>query len=87
MAYGADPCCPDSMGRTTVEAARQAGNIELADRLLESCYELTDRLSYYLCGRFPDHKNGQHLLVPEIKDVDATILSRSKLQMVFNFFF
>lgn len=32
---------------------RQAGHIELAERLVECQYELTDRLAFYLCGRRP----------------------------------
>lgn len=48
------------MGNTTqVESfyvrvcSRQAGHIELAERLVECQYELTDRLAFYLCGRRP----------------------------------
>lgn len=33
--------------------SRQAGHIELAERLVECQYELTDRLAFYLCGRRP----------------------------------
>lgn len=32
---------------------RQAGHQDLADRLVEIQYELTDRLAFYLCGRKP----------------------------------
>lgn len=32
---------------------RQAGHHELAERLVEIQYELTDRLTFYLCGRRP----------------------------------
>lgn len=32
---------------------RQAGHQELADRLVEIQFELTDRLAFYLCGRKP----------------------------------
>jgi len=32
---------------------RQAGHQDLADRLVEVQYELTDRLAFYLCGRKP----------------------------------
>lgn len=34
-------------------SSRQAGHIELAERLVECQYELTDRLAFYLCGRRP----------------------------------
>uniref|UniRef100_A0A667ZZS2 G protein-coupled receptor kinase interacting ArfGAP 2a n=1 Tax=Myripristis murdjan TaxID=586833 RepID=A0A667ZZS2_9TELE len=51
--YGADPGAPDSSGKTPIDYARQAGHHDLADRLVEIQYELTDRLAFYLCGRKP----------------------------------
>ncbi|XP_029467049.1 ARF GTPase-activating protein GIT1 isoform X6 [Rhinatrema bivittatum] len=65
--YGADPGAPDVNGRTPIDYARQAGQHELADRLVECQYELTDRLAFYLCGRKPDHKNG-HYIIPQMAD-------------------
>lgn len=38
---------------TSVFFSRQAGHHDLADRLVEIQYELTDRLAFYLCGRKP----------------------------------
>uniref|UniRef100_W5KA43 GIT ArfGAP 2 n=1 Tax=Astyanax mexicanus TaxID=7994 RepID=W5KA43_ASTMX len=64
--YGADPGAPDANGNTPIEYARQAGHPDLADRLVEIQYELTDRLAFYLCGRRPDHKNGQHFIIPQL---------------------
>ncbi|XP_008247337.2 ARF GTPase-activating protein GIT2 isoform X16 [Oryctolagus cuniculus] len=66
--YGADPGTQDSNGKTPVDYARQGGHHELADRLVEIQYELTDRLAFYLCGRKPDHKNGQHFIIPQMAD-------------------
>uniref|UniRef100_A0A6Q2YN36 Arf-GAP domain-containing protein n=1 Tax=Esox lucius TaxID=8010 RepID=A0A6Q2YN36_ESOLU len=54
--YGADPGALDTGGKTPIDYARQAGHQELADRLLEIQYELTDRLAFYLCGRKPGKK-------------------------------
>uniref|UniRef100_A0A8C0LBP7 GIT ArfGAP 2 n=1 Tax=Canis lupus dingo TaxID=286419 RepID=A0A8C0LBP7_CANLU len=51
--YGADPGTQDSSGKTPVDYARQGGHHELAERLVEIQYELTDRLAFYLCGRKP----------------------------------
>uniref|UniRef100_A0A8D3BKC8 GIT ArfGAP 1 n=1 Tax=Scophthalmus maximus TaxID=52904 RepID=A0A8D3BKC8_SCOMX len=65
VVYGADPGAPDINGRTPMDYARQAGHIELAERLVECQYELTDRLAFYLCGRRPDHKNG-HYIIPQM---------------------
>ncbi|XP_047227932.1 ARF GTPase-activating protein GIT2b isoform X5 [Girardinichthys multiradiatus] len=66
--YGADPGALDSSGKTPIDYARQAGHQELAERLVEIQYELTDRLTFYLCGRRPDHRNGQHFIIPKMAD-------------------
>ncbi|XP_074474460.1 ARF GTPase-activating protein GIT2b isoform X8 [Sebastes fasciatus] len=66
--YGADPGALDSSGKTPIDYARQAGHQELAERLVEIQYELTDRLAFYLCGRRPDHRNGQHFIIPQMAD-------------------
>uniref|UniRef100_A0A8C7EET8 GIT ArfGAP 1 n=1 Tax=Nothoprocta perdicaria TaxID=30464 RepID=A0A8C7EET8_NOTPE len=65
VVYGADPGAPDVNGRTPIDYARQAAQHELAERLVECQYELTDRLAFYLCGRKPDHKNG-HYIIPQM---------------------
>ncbi|XP_056128794.1 ARF GTPase-activating protein GIT2a isoform X1 [Lampris incognitus] len=90
--YGADPGAPDSSGKTPIDYARQAGHHELADRLVEIQYELTDRLAFYLCGRKPDHKNGQHFIVPQMADssLDLSELAKAakkKLQSLSNHLF
>ncbi|CAB1321607.1 unnamed protein product, partial [Coregonus sp. 'balchen'] len=53
--YGADPGAPDTNTKTPIDYARQAGYHDLADRLVEIQYELTDRLAFYLCGRKPSN--------------------------------
>ncbi|XP_035494617.2 ARF GTPase-activating protein GIT2a isoform X13 [Scophthalmus maximus] len=76
--YGADPGAPDSNGKTPIDYAREAGQHDLADRLVEIQYELTDRLAFYLCGRKPDHKNGQHFIVPQMADsLDLSELAKA----------
>ncbi|XP_051786808.1 ARF GTPase-activating protein GIT1 isoform X3 [Erpetoichthys calabaricus] len=67
VVYGADPGAPDINGRTPMDYARQAVHVDLAERLVECQYELTDRLAFYLCGRRPDHKNG-HYIIPQMAD-------------------
>ncbi|KAM7416631.1 hypothetical protein PAMA_018604 [Pampus argenteus] len=89
--YGADPGAPDSNGKTPIEHAREAGHHDLADRLVEIQYELTDRLAFYLCGRKPDHRNGQHFIVPQMADsLDLSELAKAakkKLQSLSNHLF
>ncbi|XP_016143782.1 ARF GTPase-activating protein GIT2-like isoform X2 [Sinocyclocheilus grahami] len=76
--YGADPGAPDSNGKTPIHYARQAGHQDLADRLVEVQYELTDRLAFYLCGRKPDHKNGQHFIIPQMADSSLELTEFAK---------
>ncbi|XP_072444019.1 ARF GTPase-activating protein GIT2a isoform X11 [Chiloscyllium punctatum] len=90
--YGADPGAPDANGKMPCDNARQAGHHELADRLVEIQYELTDRLTFFLCGRKPDHKNGQHFIIPQMADssLDLSELAKAakkKLQSLSNHLF
>ncbi|KRZ80208.1 Adenylosuccinate lyase [Trichinella papuae] len=64
--YGSDPAQPNFDGQTPSALAEAAGHTELARRLEELEYEATDRLSFYLCGRMPDHQTGMHFLIPEV---------------------
>ncbi|XP_019717626.1 ARF GTPase-activating protein GIT2a isoform X8 [Hippocampus comes] len=92
--YGADPGAPDSNGKTPIDFAREAGHHDLADRLVEIQYELTDRLAFYLCGRKPDHKTGQHFIVPQMADRNISLdlselakAAKKKLQSLSNHLF
>ncbi|XP_028312546.1 ARF GTPase-activating protein GIT2a isoform X8 [Gouania willdenowi] len=92
--YGADPGAPDSNGKTPIDYSREAGHHELADRLVEIQYELTDRLAFYLCGRKPDHKSGQHFIVPQMADRNVSLdlsqlakAAKRKLQSLKNHLF
>ncbi|XP_041756399.2 ARF GTPase-activating protein GIT2 isoform X10 [Coregonus clupeaformis] len=92
--YGADPGAPDTSAKTPIDYARQTGYHDLADRLVEIQYELTDRLAFYLCGRKPDHKNGQHFIVPQMADRNISLdlselakAAKKKLQSLSNHLF
>ncbi|XP_067087132.1 ARF GTPase-activating protein GIT2a isoform X1 [Osmerus mordax] len=90
--YGADPGAPDTSGKTPIDYARQAGHQDLAERLVEIQYELTDRLAFYLCGRKPDHRCGQHFIIPQMADssLDLSELAKAakkKLQSLSNHLF
>uniref|UniRef100_A0A8D3D0L1 Arf-GAP domain-containing protein n=1 Tax=Scophthalmus maximus TaxID=52904 RepID=A0A8D3D0L1_SCOMX len=87
--FGADPGALDSSGKTPIDYARQAGHQELAERLVEIQYELTDRLTFYLCGRRPDHRNGQHFIIPQMADSSLDLsefakAAKKKLQSLTN---
>ena len=63
---GADPSRLDKLGHNCEECARIAGHHQLADRLVECQYELTDKLSNFVSGRKPVHNIGEHYLVPQV---------------------
>uniref|UniRef100_A0A8C5FRE0 GIT ArfGAP 2 n=1 Tax=Gadus morhua TaxID=8049 RepID=A0A8C5FRE0_GADMO len=77
--YGADPGALDTSGKTPIDYARQAGHQELADRLVEIQYELTDRLTFYLCGRRPGKRSSDSLDLSEFAKA-----AKKKLQSLSN---
>ena len=76
--YGADPGAVDKSGRTASDYARQSGHGGLANRIDSSQFELSDRLSFFLTGKRPDHSSGQHFLVPEFAEDKADPLVEAK---------
>jgi len=89
ICHGADPSALDVNEKTAAKLAIDNGHIELGFRLIELMYELTDRLTFYLCGRRPDHKNGINYLIPALQDRGTDVSSmeqeaRCKLQSLNN---
>ncbi|XP_034252632.1 ARF GTPase-activating protein GIT2 [Thrips palmi] len=88
LVYGANPNEEDQHGRTPAYFARCAGHMELAERIIECLYEVTDRLSYFVYGRKPEHRKGQHLILPEKSNcgevAEISQETRMKLQQLPN---
>ncbi|CAF0889094.1 unnamed protein product [Adineta ricciae] len=84
--FGGDPAAIDSSGVSPEEHARANGYSDLADRLVELQYELTDRLTCFIGGKRPDHKTGVHINLPELNEnldiSDQALLARKKLQQL-----
>ncbi|KAK6034030.1 ankyrin repeat protein, partial [Cooperia oncophora] len=81
--YGADPLLCNAAELTPAQLARLDGFTDLANRLDELSFDLTNRLSLFLCGRKPDHQHQQHFLIPELtaKNTVETLRSvRLKIQ-------
>ncbi|KAK0396444.1 hypothetical protein QR680_001718 [Steinernema hermaphroditum] len=64
--YGADPARPNAGDLTAVDVARLENHNDLASRLEQIQFDVTDRLSLFLCGRRPEHSRQVHFLVPEL---------------------
>ncbi|XP_019868941.1 ARF GTPase-activating protein Git isoform X2 [Aethina tumida] len=62
LVYGADPSYPNSALETPLDLARRLANKDIARRLLESQYEVTDTFSNFLWMKKPDHWNGKHYI-------------------------
>ncbi|KAL7047181.1 hypothetical protein ACKWTF_002819 [Chironomus riparius] len=87
LLYGADINSVDGNGNNAIELAKQNNFAQLADRLVEASYEVSDRIIYFLCGRKPDHASGQHLIIPEHSKVEINEhlkIARGKLQLIPN---
>jgi len=66
--YGADPGAYDKMGKNAADYAKLSAHTTLVTRLINAQYELSDRLSYFVCQKRPDHfssAGASHFLVPE----------------------
>jgi len=77
--------CLDRSGQTPYDLAKANNLTSTADRLQELQFELTDDITYFLCNKRPDHKSGQHFLIPDIKEQflgDHQNLTHFKLQEV-----
>lgn len=88
IANGGNPSIIDSNGQAPAEAAKMAGHIELSDRITECMYEVTDRLTYYICSHKPNHKLDEHIIIPDcslsLEQNDLCLEGRNKLQMLSN---
>ena len=88
MVYGADPGAYDKMGKNAADYAKLSSYTSLVTRLTNAQYELSDRLSYFLCQKRPDHfsSGSSHFLVPEVAVVggnersDEYKVAKRKLQ-------
>lgn len=87
IVYGADLTAKDSKGNTAYDISKQNKHTTIADRLIEATYEVTDRLTHFLCGKKPDHSTSSHLLIPDQGNSEISEqlkIARGKLQLVPN---
>ncbi|CAF2024137.1 unnamed protein product [Rotaria magnacalcarata] len=89
--FGGNPAKVDAAGISPEEHARTNGYVDLADRLIELQYELTDRLTCFIGGKLPNHKTNQHIVLPELNEnfdnSSQTLAARQKLQQLPNSIF
>ncbi|XP_043274265.1 ARF GTPase-activating protein GIT1 [Venturia canescens] len=86
---GGNPSMVDVNGHTPADVARMAGHLELHERLIECMYEVTDRLTFYVCSKKPDHRTMEHLIIPEwaatLERTELAFEARNRLQMLPNY--
>lgn len=46
---------------------RAAGHKDLAQRIVQLRYSLTDQLTQFVCHEAPDHSSSKHIIVPSVK--------------------
>ncbi|CAF3354043.1 unnamed protein product [Rotaria sp. Silwood1] len=83
--FGGNPATVDASGVSPEEHARLNGFSDVADRLIELQYELTDYLICFIGCKRPNHKTNQHIVLPELKNLDKSkqaIIARQKLQQL-----
>ena len=82
LVYGADPAAVDLEAKTAGDHAKAAGFHGLASRILNAQYELSDRLSFFLCGKRPEHNsNNKHFLIPEPSSALAESAKQARKKM------
>nr|CAB3222751.1 zinc finger protein ArfGAP-3 [Phallusia mammillata] len=84
VTYGADPAGLDTNRQTPEDLARAEGHTDLADRLVELQYELSDRLSNFVWNLKPDHKTAIHYAIPKSRDNGVGLDGRKRLQALSN---
>ncbi|CAH0554454.1 unnamed protein product [Brassicogethes aeneus] len=83
LAFGADPSYPDARRSAPFDLAKELAWKDLAKRLQEAQYDVTDTFSNYLCMKKPDHGAGIHFLIPPI-GFKSNPTSLAKLQKLSN---
>ncbi|KYN16608.1 ARF GTPase-activating protein GIT2, partial [Trachymyrmex cornetzi] len=88
VANGANPSVVDLNGQTAADIAKMAGHMDLSERIIECMYEVTDRLTYHICSRKPNHRRDQHLISSDLSsflDKNELVLEgRNRLQTLPN---
>ena len=78
LVYGADPAALDLLGKNAAEHAKAGGYHGLATRLNNAQFELSDRISFFLCGKRPEHNSNNHYFIPELP-AEASKIARKKM--------
>lgn len=85
---GGNPSMIDFNGQTPAEIAKMAGHIDSSERIIECMYEVTDRLTYYICSRKPNHCMDEHIIIPDsslpLEQTDLSLEGKTKLQRLPN---
>uniref|UniRef100_A0A0K0ESS6 Arf-GAP domain-containing protein n=1 Tax=Strongyloides stercoralis TaxID=6248 RepID=A0A0K0ESS6_STRER len=75
--YGANLYFNNNKEETPKDICQQNGNIDLLTRLLEIEFEMSDKISWFLCGKMPNHDKNIHFLIPDV--VGSQLNEKQKL--------
>ncbi|KAF6729614.1 ARF GTPase-activating protein GIT2 [Oryzias melastigma] len=85
--YGADPGALDSNSKTPIDHARESGHHDLADRLVEIQYELTDRLAFLSVWKKTRYEGGGMCTLVSVDLSELAKAAKRKLQSLSNHLF
>ena len=78
LVYGADPAALDLLGKSAADYAKAGGYHGLGTRITNAQYELSDRISFFLCGKRPEHTSNNHYNIPQ-PPAEAAKIARKKM--------
>lgn len=78
LVYGADPAALDLQGKSAADYAKAGGYHGLATRINNAQFELSDRISFFLCGRRAEHSSNNHYIIPEAP-AEGSKVARKKM--------
>merc|ERR1712136_429535 len=74
----------DANRQTPEDVCRSEGHHDLADRIVELQYELTDRMTFYVCKSRPDHKARKHYILSQTRNNGVGADGKRRLQALSN---
>uniref|UniRef100_A0A0K0FBN1 Arf-GAP domain-containing protein n=1 Tax=Strongyloides venezuelensis TaxID=75913 RepID=A0A0K0FBN1_STRVS len=82
--YGANLHFNNNKEESAKSICQANGNTDLLTRLLEIEFEISDRISWFLCRKMPNHDRNSHFLIPDIVGSQLTDKQRMVIKKYVN---